>query len=140
MEPTSPIDILCAFTSNDGNRSVVIEDDGSVGYAYLRDREKRICAHVRLYNRCPTPIEPEWHDREGAPYANPAPLVDDREIFTLPQSADDFSVEWTCKDGSYFAWVYIRTTLAAMLADGCKPGWSVLAKKDGPLAKVLKHD
>jgi len=140
MEPTGPIDILCVFTSDDGNRSVVIEDDGRVGYAYLLDRDKHICGDVWLYNRCPTPIEPEWHDREGAPYANPVPFVDDREIFALPRSADDFSVEWKCKDGSYFAWVYIKATLAAILAGGHKPGWSVLVAKDGPLAKVLKQD
>jgi hypothetical protein len=106
----------------------------------LLDGDKQICGDVWLYNRCPTPIEPEWHDREGAPYPNPACLADDREIFALPQAADDFSVEWKRKEGSYFSWIYIRATLAAILADGHKPGWSVLAKKDGPLAKVLKQD
>jgi hypothetical protein len=140
MELTSNIDIFRVFTSNDRNRSVVIEDNGRVAYAYLLDHDKQICSDVWLYNRRPTPIEPEWHDREGAPYANPAPFVDDREIFALPRSGDDFSVEWKREDSSYLARVHIRTTLAAVLADGHKPGWSVLAKKDGPLAKVLKQD
>jgi hypothetical protein len=48
----------------------------------------------RLYNRCPTPKQPEWHARDNARFANSAPFVDRDVIFLLPDSATDMTVEW----------------------------------------------
>src|SRR5689334_14103846 len=85
---------IAKFPSIDSGKSGVIEDDGRVGYAYLLGAEGRICGDVWLCNRCPAPKEPEWSDREKAPYANPESYVDPTAIFSLPTSIDDFSVEW----------------------------------------------
>lgn len=123
------------ISSKDGKTALVIEDDGRVAYAYLVDAGGQICADVWLYNRCPTPTEPEWFDREKAPFANPVPFAArDLLDFTLPSSIADLSVTWE-RDGR--AKIFIHRKLAAILVDGAKPGWSVLANKDGPLAKVL---
>ena len=60
------------FTASDGKCAIVIEDDGRVGYAYFLDSRGDICGDVWLYNRCPAPDVPEWHDPSGAPFANPS--------------------------------------------------------------------
>jgi len=125
------------FPSTDRKHAVVIEDDGRVGYAYLLDPEGQISGDVWLYNRCPAPKEPEWSDREKAPFANPTPYVDPTKELSLPSSGDDFSVEWRDDGGVCEARVFIQRELAAKLISGAKPGWSALARKDGPLARVL---
>jgi hypothetical protein len=53
-------------------------------------------------------------------------------------STSDFSVEWERHGEHCIANVFLRLKLIAKLADGSKPGWAVLASRDGPLAKVLK--
>jgi hypothetical protein len=138
-EHASPITIATSFLSHDGKCAVVIDDDGRVGYAYLRDSTGKICGDVWLYNRGWAPKEPEWIDPDKAPYANPEAYVDLSANVLLPASPDDFSVEWGPDASSCEAWIFIRQTLVAVLARGTKPGWSRLAKKDGPLAKVLKQ-
>ncbi len=87
----------------------MIEDDGRVGYAYLLNQEGKVCGDVWLYNRGPAPKEPEWSDREKAPYANPESYVLPKPMFSLPTSIADFSIEWRHKaNGIREARVYIR--------------------------------
>lgn len=133
------IGFTARYSSTDGKGVVVIEDDGRVGYAYLLDSDGGICGDVWLYNRCPAPSEPEWSDREKAPFANPAAYVVPGGDLSLPASADDISVEWGLKRGATEARIFVHGQLAARLICGAKPGWSTLAGKDGPLAKVLKE-
>ncbi|WP_375157246.1 hypothetical protein [Bradyrhizobium sp. RDT46] len=66
---------VAKFVSPFDESAVIIEDDGKVAYAYMLDRNGKICSDVWLYNRCPAPIEPEWHDAANLPFANPASLV-----------------------------------------------------------------
>jgi hypothetical protein len=136
-ESMCSIGFTARFPSRDSTCSLVIDDDGRVGYAYLLDAEGRISGDVWLYNRCPAPIEPEWSDRDKAPFANPEPYVNLRGMTSLPTSAEDFSVEWRDQGNTCAAMVFICGKLAAKLIGGAKPGWSALARKDGPLAQVL---
>ena len=50
--------------------AVVFEDDGRTAYGYLL-RDSKIVADVWIYNRGPAPEQPEWTDRERAPFRNP---------------------------------------------------------------------
>lgn len=125
------------FASNDGECALVVEDDGRVAYAYLLNAEGQIRGDVWLYNRCPTPTEPEWFDREKAPFANPVPFASPDVDFSMPSSVRDLSVQWEGDRGACVAKLFIHGRLTAVLMEGVKPGWSVMAEKDGPLAKVL---
>lgn len=124
------------ITSKIAKQTVVIDDDGRVAYAYLLDVDDQLCGDVWLYNRCVAPIDPEWRDRGMAPFANPKEYVRDVE-FVPPVSGDEFSVRWDNTNDGYVATVLLRGNIFATLKEGVKPGWAVLAKKDGPLAKVL---
>lgn len=116
----------------------MIEDDGRVGYAYLLDSHGRICGDVWLYNRVGAPKEPEWSDRDKAPFTNPEAYVEADSGFSPPTTPGDFSVEWAESSAIPEASIFIRRQLAAKLVAGARPRWSALAKKDGPLAKVLE--
>jgi hypothetical protein len=117
--------------------SVVLEDDGRVAYAYLRNADGRIVGDVWLFNRIEAPATPEWTTPEKAPFANPADYVrHDDEL-----QVDDISaleINWErSRDGSVQAIILFNGTRFAVLTEGAKPGRSILAARDGPLAKVL---
>ena len=124
------------FSSERGDCDIWIEDDDRVGYAYVMDAEGNIRGDVWLYNRGPAPQDFERIDITSAP-RNPASYVDSAARFTPPNSMDEFSVDWMEQGGTLFARVFIRDKLAAILASGTKPGWSALAKTDGPVANAL---
>jgi len=129
---------VAQFVSTDGRWAVVVEDDDRVGYAYLLNADDQISGDVWLYNRCAAPQQPEWPDRDKAPFANPASFVG--EGLPLPSSADDMSVEWDAQASICTARIFIQRKLAGVVMDGAKPGWAALARKDGPLAKVLSNE
>ena len=129
---------VAKFVSPFDESAVIIEDDGKVAYAYMLDRNGKICSDVWLYNRCPTPIEPEWHDPANLPFANPASFVNESSRFVPPGSTDEFTVAWDEAGGPLAAKILLRDTNFAKLVAGSKPGWSALASMDGPLAQVLK--
>ncbi len=52
------------------SRSLIVEDDGRVAYAYLLDG-KQMIADVWLYNVAPTPDHQDWKDRSQMPFLNP---------------------------------------------------------------------
>ena len=119
---------------------MVVDDDGRVAYAYLLDANDRICGDVWLYNRCIAPDEPEWRTRDNAPFANPASYAADCEAFRLAETGAGFSVEWVREDTGFIAKLFLRGELFAVLKEGETPGWARLAKKDGPLAKMLGNE
>jgi hypothetical protein len=127
------------FTAGDGKCAIVVEDDGRVGYAYLLDSRGDICGDVWLYNRCPAPDVPEWHDPNDAPFANPSDYVRSSSEFRFPNSSADIDIDWSCEDGACLARIFIQKKLVAVMKDGAKPGWALLAKKDGPLARSLNE-
>ena len=112
--------------------SAIVEDDGRVAYAYLLD-EGRIVADVWLYNRAATPEAPEWGDRDTAPFLNPRGFAA-QDDFTPPADETEVGIEWWEMDGRHCPWIILSGRRHALLAPGRKPGWCVLAAKDGPLA------
>lgn len=124
--------IFIVRESPDGRYSVVVEDDGRVAYAYLREG-KRIVADVWLYNRCETPQTPEWTDKSKLPFANPAGFA--RENDCGPITSDDqVRVEW----GEESADIHLHGRLWATFRSGEKPGCCILATRNGPLARPLE--
>jgi hypothetical protein len=105
----------------------------------LLDTNGKISADVWLYNRCPAPVEPEWVSPEKMPFANPVGFVRDDIDILLPDSADDVRVLWETRDGKEYAQVLLKDVPVAELTIGAKPGWSRLAKRDGPLAQVWRN-
>ncbi len=114
--------------------SFVFDDDGRVVYGYLKEGDK-IVADIWLYNKCPTPQEPEWTDKPKLPCANPADYALENPHEPI-ESIDEVFVEWS-EEEPIVATVHIKGVRWAKLTPGAKPGWCVLARKDGPLAKVL---
>ena len=108
-----------------------------MAYAYLCDASQAIVADVWLYNRCAAPLEPEWQDRAKLPFANPIGFVDGDGPIAPIDNLSQVSVRWAHTDGDIEAHTYIRDVLAGVLLPGAAPGWSAMAAKDGPLAKVL---
>ena len=124
----------CSFSSDGIDYELWIEDDDRVCYAYLYDADGKIGGDVWLYNRGPGP---KWfEDARGIPPRNPEQFVADAQ-FPLPRSGEDFSAQWWREGGVLYARVFIRKALVGILVPGKKPGWSIMAKKDGPVAKVL---
>lgn len=119
--------------------SVVFDDDGRVAYAYLLDASDRVVGDVWLYNRCVSPVEPEWKEPENMPFANPENYVNSSESFKPVDDISEVKVSWSLQSDGVKASVLIRNQLFAILVEGAKPGWSFLAGKDGPLAKVLEQ-
>lgn len=128
-----------SFPASDGKYAIVIEDDGRVGYAYLVDSGGTICGDVWLYNRCPAPDEPEWNDPGNAPFANSLAYVQSCAEFPFPNSSADIDINWDREDGACSARIFIQKKLVGVVRNGAKPGWALLAKKDGPLAKSLNE-
>jgi len=119
------------FHEPDGDRSVVIEDDGRVCYAYLLQNE-RLVGDVWLYNVSAAPLTVDWRRREDAPFCNPAKYCADA---TLPRLRPDSDV--SCAWLARGAEIWVSGTLWARLEAGARPGWSRGARIAGPLAKPL---
>jgi hypothetical protein len=116
---------------------VILEDDGRVAYAYLLIKDQ-IKGDVWLYNRGDAPLQPEWDNQDKAPYANPVSFA--HKLADPLKNASEVEIRWRNeKESLPEALIYLRSDLFAVLRVGSKPGWSKLAKQDGPLALVLKE-
>ena len=103
--------------------------------SFLREK---IAADVWLYNRDVTPLKPEWPDPEKMPFANPVDYAKDHAQFSGVDDISDVGISWDRSDQAAIeASVFLRGELFAVLVEKVKPGWCCMAKKDGPLAKVL---
>jgi hypothetical protein len=136
---TEQNDVLCDFNSPCGQYRLTFDDDGKVAYAYLR-RGSAIVGDVWVYNRCPTPEEPEWKDRRNLPFANCKPYTSDEGTYLHTIAASDISVNWMYRNDEPTAFVYLAGKLVASVGVGQKPGSSRFASMDGPLAKKLLVD
>lgn len=113
----------------------IFEDNGRVAYAYLLVNGE-IEGDVWLYNHGEAPVQSEWENPDSAPFKNPLEFAHNLE--NPPSNEADVKIKWEeQKDAPAQAQVYIRGELFAVLKVGEKPGRSKLAKKDGPLAKML---
>lgn len=131
---------LLRFEHSDGSHAVVLEDNGRVAYAYITEAG-RIVADVWLYNRCPAPEHPECQSRAPMPFANAQDYVSTAP-FSPPSSEDQIGVEWNApqKGEPLRAFLFLRDALHAVLVVGEKPGMCRMARRDGPLAKVLQGE
>ena len=130
------MDVLGDYDSPCGTLTLTFEDDGKVAYAYLKQGGV-IVGDVWIYNRCMTPDEPEWKDRAKLPFANSRAYTSKEAHVRKLVTFDDVRVEWRDADPYPVACVYLFGDLVATVGVGDKPGYSVFAAKDGPLAKRL---
>jgi len=119
------------------NYSVVVEDDGKVAYAYLLYGQA-IVGDVWLYNQQETPEQPEWRDKSRTPFLNPKSYVKPVNFAPLIDAKDVQAIWHEAEDGIKAVELHLRGQHFALISPGNKPGFSFLAVKDGPLAKVLK--
>ena len=117
---------------------LMFEDDGRTGYAYLINASGEIVADVWVYNTVDTPEEDEWKDPTLLPFRNSKRYVKQGQMFDLPRQASDVSVNWSeTDDGLVGGSLLIQGIVAARLFEGDTPGMSLMASRDGPLARVL---
>lgn len=131
-------EIFVLVPDGESEHSVVVENDGKAVYAYLRHHEV-IQGYVWLYN-CAPPGEDAWDDPEDMPFANLLEYVKDEDP-PLVQRTQDLSCHWKYEPDGDLAAVdlLIHGQLYARLTPGSKPGWSRLARTDGPVAQVLSE-
>jgi len=140
LEPEPRSRYACELGDQDSRYAVVLENDGKVVYAYLRDAGN-IVADVWIHNVGEAPERPEWDDLVNAPFANPREYCRSHQPPLVGDPADDLTLEWIYAEGNVVAvLVSIRGATVARLEPGSTPGWSRFAKKDGPLARVLALD
>ncbi|MDX8354084.1 hypothetical protein [Cognatiyoonia sp. IB215182] len=125
------------FESPDGFNSLILDDDGKTGYAYLLDAAGKIVGDCWLYNRSAAPLQDEWTSPDNMPFANSAAYIisEAADGFGPIDTDRDLRLEWIDQGVE----VLVQERLFARLIVGAKPGWSRLAAKDGPLALTL-HD
>jgi hypothetical protein len=121
--------------------TVVIEDNGKVAYAYLIFNTK-IIGDLWLYNQDPSPLAASWGEPSATPFLNPLIYVDAERMATPILKDEDVSVKWEFGDGNDLLSlnIVLRGKLYGIMKPGSKPGWTVAAKADSPLAKRLVCD
>jgi hypothetical protein len=119
--------------------TLTFEDDGRTGYAYLVRAPEGIVADVWVYNAGDAPEENDWEDVSLAPFRNSKSYVSHTGLFQLPDQVSDVKVNWfTADDGRVGGSLLIRGKVVAKLLEGDKPGMSLMASRDGPVARVLR--
>jgi hypothetical protein len=131
-----PDDLLLAFHSPCGHYELTFDDDGKVAYAYLK-HGKNIVGDVWLYNRCPTPEQPEWTDRKNIPFANCKGYMSEQGRVMTEVAPSDVNVDWEYEDDKPVAHVYVFQDLYGVVGVGEMPGYARYATKDSGLARVM---
>jgi hypothetical protein len=134
MDPET--DFVGDFRSPCGAYRLTFDDDGKVAYAYFKQGDA-ILGDVWIYNRCPTPDQPEWPDRGKLPFANCKGYTRTEGHLERPVALEDISVGWEYAGDEPKAYVYLFGDLVAVVGAGDKPGYARFAERDGPLAKVM---
>jgi len=125
------------FYDETDKHSLIIDDDGKDSYAYLLDG-REIIADVWLYNQAKTPELAIWDSLDEVPFLNTVEYVNENIIIVPLSDPKDILIKWEFKnDELEQVSIFIRDRLSAILKPGSKPGWSISAKKDSRLAKVL---
>jgi len=123
-------DGMLQFDEPGGNRSLVLEDDGRVAYAYLLI-EGRIVGDVWLYNVAAAPAAISA-DPEHLPFLNPSGLASDSADWRFDQDPS-VSCRWDARGVTVMG----NGVAMARLEPGAKPGWSRYAIEAGPLAMPI---
>ena len=123
--------VLLRVPELEGQRCLVLEDDGRVAYAYLVEGDT-VVSDVWLYNVGDTPVSVNWRDQTAMPFQNPLKYCAPEKPPRL-RSDSDVTCLWN-KEG---VTILIAGSAWARLEKGSKPGWSRTARIAGPLAKPL---
>lgn len=126
------------FCPYDEKYSLIIEDNGQVAYAYLLSGEN-IISDVWLYNQQETPSNIKWTDRDSMPFLNPKEYILANTLMNPILSDLDVNLDWTYEDILVEVKIYIRKETIAILRPGLCPGISLLACKNGPLARKYNN-
>ena len=138
---SNPKTHLARFPDTGSDFSVIFDDDGYVAYAYLIDPEGEIASDVWLYNHGSAPLQPEWETSSDMPFKNATEYITDTIEFAPVDDCSEIRAEWVNAPGHQkTVHIFIRNRLFAILAEGEKPGYSLLASKNGPLAKRLEEN
>jgi hypothetical protein len=117
-----------------------MDDDGErVAYAYVVKAGK-VVGDVWLYNRGATPVTPEWESPNPTgllPFKNPSPLAAAVPFDPVTDSRDVAIFWFRDEAGRVGADISIRGRRHARVLEGVKPGWCVLASREGPIARTL---
>jgi hypothetical protein len=133
--------LMLNFTSPRGGYVLTFEDDGKVAYAYLKTGHSgAIVGDVWLYNRCPTPPNPEWTDRSNIPFANSKEYTSEEGCLQREVGPDDVRVDWEYEDDKPVAYVYLFEDLVGVVGVGDKPGYARHATRSGRLARVMEFE
>ena len=131
MSTNSNDSTLLRFLEPEGNRSVVLEDDGRVAYAYLLVRDEPV-GDVWLYNVHEAPST--LGSGERYPFLNPKAFCRDE----APRRFDERSTV-RCHWDAEGVTVSIDAVVMARLERDARPGWSRHATAPGPLARPLSE-
>ena len=112
---------------------VCVSAEGKAARACLM-KENRILSEVWLYN---LDSAPEAGETDETYNENAAEFVAEKK-FVITKSKDQITVRWFRLNGAVLASIYIDEVLHATLISNELIGRCRLAKKNGPLAKVLK--
>lgn len=128
--PDSDDSVFLAFDAPDGDRSVVLEDDGEVAYAYLLV-DGRIVSDVWLYNSV-VPDPNEVWVAENLPFQNRASHSADECVPRL-RTESEVVLGWSASEVA----IEIDGVLVARMRADIKPGWSLGAASPSVLALPL---
>ncbi len=129
-------DLMLNFKSPLDSYTLTFEDNGKVAYAYLKENNS-IIGDVWLYNRCSTPDNPEWNDRDNMPFANSKDYMSEKGKIDRAVGVDDVLVDWEDEQGRPVAYIYLFEDLYGVVGVNDKPGYARFASKDNPIAKVM---
>jgi hypothetical protein len=130
--------VLHEIFDSESDWSVRLEDDARVAYAYLV-RNHEILGDVWLYNAAPTPQQVDWDDPEQLPFLNPEEFCEKDQGAVRLRQDSQVECKWKRRGGQLLTVdVSVDGVPMARLAPGAKPGWSVYAAVDNPLAKRLR--
>jgi hypothetical protein len=132
MAPETSDEVILRFDEPDGHRSLILEDDGKVAYAYLLENGL-VVGDVWLYNVGADPHTTDWSDASAMPFRNPEKYC---TAETLPRLGRDAAI--TCTWSTRGVAISVGGSLWARLESGSKPGWSRKARVRGPLAQPLE--
>jgi hypothetical protein len=127
-------DLFCTV-GHRGNRALIVEIDARVAYAYIFESDAQIVSDVWLYNIGETPNEPEWTSPDLAPFKNPSKFARTDILAPEIRSCEELEACWGEGGAVRLTW---RGELLAILKPGVKPGWSRMARQDGPVAQTLR--
>lgn len=129
-------ELILNFESPSDDFILTFEDNGKVAYAYLKN-EGDFVGDVWLYNRCSTPKDPEWKDRNNIPFANCSKYMSEGGVMKKEVGVEDVLVDWEEEEQGPVAYIYIFKDLYGVIGVNDKPGYARFAIKDGPLARVM---